>query len=136
MKVLEFAFDSRDTGSKNDYLPHNYPVHSVVYTGTHDNDTILGWLQTAPKESVEFAKDYLRLTKTEGYNWGMMKGAWASVSELAIVTMQDILGLGSEARMNTPSIGEGNWQWRSRKSDFTKSLAEKIAEVTVLYGRI
>ena len=100
MKVVQFAFDSRE-GS--DYLPHNYPTHCVVYTGTHDNDTILGWMNTAPKASVKFAKEYLNLTKEEGYNWGMMRGAWASVGDLAIVPMQDIIGVGSEGRMNTPS---------------------------------
>ena len=132
MKLIQFAFDTREDG---DYLPHNYPVHSVVYTGTHDNDTILGWLQTAPKESVEFAKDYLRLTKTEGYNWGMMKGAWASVSELAIVTMQDILGLGSEARMNTPSTLGTNWKWRMKDGELTETLAKKLKRCMQMYGR-
>ena len=107
----------------------------MVYTGTHDNDTILGWLQTAPKESVEFAKDYLRLTKTEGYNWGMMKGAWASVSELAIVTMQDILGLGSEARMNTPSTLGTNWKWRMKDGELTETLAKKLKRCMQMYGR-
>ena len=100
MKVIQFAFDSRE-GSN--YLPHTYTEHCVVYTGTHDNDTLLGWMKTAPKESVKFAKEYLNLTKEEGYNWGMMRGAWSSVGELAVVPMQDLIGLGSEARMNTPS---------------------------------
>ena len=76
MKVIQFAFDSRE-GSN--YLPHTYTEHCVVYTGTHDNDTLLGWMKTAPKESVKFAKEYLNLTKEEGYNWGMMRGAWSSV---------------------------------------------------------
>ena len=132
MKLIQFAFDTRADG---DYLRLNYPVHSVVYTGTHDNDTILGWLQTAPKESVEFAKDYLRLTKTEGYNWGMMKGAWASVSELAIVTMQDILGRGSEARMNTPSTLGTNWKWRMKDGELTETLAKKLKRCMQMYGR-
>ena len=70
MKVIQFAFDSRE-GS--DYLPHNYAKHCVVYTGTHDNDTLMGWMKTAPKASVKFAKEYLNLTKEEGYNWGMMR---------------------------------------------------------------
>ena len=133
MKLIQFAFDTREDG---DYLPHNYPVHSVVYTGTHDNDTILGWFATAPKERVKFAKEYLRLTKTEGYNWGMMKGAWASVSELAIVTMQDLLDLGSEARMNIPSTLGTNWKWRMKDGQLTDQLARKVCGCMKTYGRI
>ena len=133
MKVLQFAFDPRE---ESDYLPHNYQSHSVVYTGTHDNDTVMGWMRTAPKDSVKFAKKYLNLTHKEGYNWGMMRGAWASVSDLAIVTMQDILGLGSAARMNTPSTLGNNWKWRARKEDITPQLARKTRKYTELYGRV
>lgn len=132
MKVIQFAFDSREDG---DYLPHNYDKHCVVYTGTHDNDTILGWMTTASKESVQFAKDYLRLTEEEGFNWGMMKAVWASVGELAIVTMQDLLGLGSEARMNIPSTLGCNWKWRAKKGEITDQLAQKIADNMKLYAR-
>ena len=133
MKLIQFAFDSREDG---DYLPHNYKNHCVVYTGTHDNDTIMGWMKTAPKDSVKFAKEYLRLTKEEGYNWGMMKGAWGSVGDLAIVTMQDILGLGSEARMNTPSTLGNNWKWRMKKDAINGRLAGKIRSNMQLYGRM
>ena len=133
MKLIQFAFDSREDG---DYLPHNYKNHCVVYTGTHDNDTIMGWMKTAPKDSVRFAKEYLRLTKEEGYHWGMMKGAWASVGDLVIVTMQDVLGLGSEARMNTPSTLGGNWQWRMKKDAINGALAGKIRKNMQLYGRM
>lgn len=132
MKVLQFAFDPRE---ESDYLPHNYTRHSVVYTGTHDNDTILGWKETSPKESVEFASRYLHITPEEGYNWGMMRGAWASVSELAIVPMQDILGLGSKARMNTPSTLGCNWKWRAKPKAATPELAEKVRGYMKLYGR-
>ena len=132
MKVIQFAFDSREDG---DYLPHNYEKHCVVYTGTHDNDTILGWFETAPKESVQFATDYLRLDKEEGYNWGMMRAVWASVGDLAIVTMQDLLDLGSEARMNIPSTLGCNWKWRVNSSQITDALAEKIAKNMKLYAR-
>ena len=111
MKVIQFAFDSRED---SDYLPHNYPQHCVVYTGTHDNDTVMGWMKTAPKDCVRFAKDYLNLTKEEGYNWGMMRAAWSSVADMAIVPMQDLLGLDSKARINIPSTTGGNWQWRAR----------------------
>ncbi len=133
MKLIQFAFDSREDG---DYLPHNYQPHCVVYTGTHDNDTILGWMKTAPKDSVRFAKDYLRLTKEEGYNWGMMKGAWSSVGDLAVVTMQDVLGLGSEGRMNTPSTLGCNWKWRMKKDALSGKLAGKIRANMELYKRM
>lgn len=132
MKVIQFAFDSREDG---DYLPHNYEKHCVVYTGTHDNDTILGWADTAPEESVQFAKDYLQLSEEEGYNWGMMRAVWSSVGNMAIVTMQDLLGLGSEARMNIPSTLGCNWKWRADKEDITDELADKIAKYMKLYAR-
>lgn len=133
MKLIQFAFDSREDG---DYLPHNYKKHCVVYTGTHDNDTIMGWMKSAPKDSVKFAKEYLRLTKEEGYNWGMMKGAWASVGDMVIVTMQDLLGIGSEGRMNTPSTLGNNWKWRMEKNAASAKLAGKIRDNIQLYGRM
>lgn len=133
MKVVQFAFDSRDDG---DYMPHNYGHHCVVYTGTHDNDTILGWMKTAPRQSVRIAKEYLQLTKEEGYHWGMMRGAWMSTADLAIVTMQDLLGLGSEARMNTPSTLGCNWKWRMLPGAIDASLAKKVRQKVELYGRL
>lgn len=133
MKVVQFAFDSRDDG---DYMPHNYDEHCVVYTGTHDNDTIMGWMKTAPKESVKNAKEYLGLNKEEGYHWGMMRGAWMSTAELAVVTMQDLLGLGSSARMNIPSTLGGNWKWRALPGQITMPLANKICRKMELYGRM
>ena len=133
MKVLQFAFDSREGSA---YLPHTYPSHCVVYTGTHDNETIEGWMKTAPEESVKFAKEYLNLTEEEGYHWGMMRGAWGSVAELALVTMQDLLGLGSEARMNTPSTLGGNWEWRMTSDQITPELAERLYSYVEMYGRV
>lgn len=133
MKVLQFAFGEMED---NLYQPHNYPVHSVAYVGTHDNDTILGWASTADKTTLEFAKKYLRLNEEEGYHWGMMKAIWASASELAIVTMQDLLGLSSEARMNTPSVLGDNWSWRIKQTAITKELEEKIKENMQIYSRI
>lgn len=110
MKVIQFAFDSRE-GSN--YLPHTYHNHCVVYTGTHDNDTLLGWMKTAPKESVKFAKEILEILPGKNAIIGVCAQArWASVGDMAIVPMQDLIGLGSEARMNTPSTLGGNWQWR------------------------
>jgi len=133
MKVIQFAFDSRE-GSN--YLPHTYSNHCVVYTGTHDNDTSIGWFKTAPKESVKFAKEYLNLTEEEGYNWGMMRGAWGSVADLAVVTMQDIIGVGSEARMNTPSTLGGNWEWRATADQIDNKYAKKVYKYMEMYGRL
>lgn len=133
MKVLEFAFDSRED---SDYLPHNYPKNCVVYTGTHDNSTVMGWFDSASEADVALAVDYLKLTKEEGYNWGMMRGAWSSVGDLAVVQMQDILGLGDEARMNTPSTVGINWQWRMEAGAATEELAAKVRHQMELYHRI
>ena len=133
MKVLQFAFDSRED---SDYLPHNYPPHCVVYTGTHDNDTILGWMQSADQKDVDFAIQYLRLNPKEGYHWGMMKGAWASVGELCVVPMQDLLGLDSSARMNTPSTLGGNWRWRMLPGQASEKLAKKIHRQMEIYRRL
>lgn len=133
MKLLQFAFDG---GNDNIYLPHNHIKNSVVYTGSHDNDTILGWALHAPAHALQYAVEYLRLDQREGYNWGMMKAAWASVSELSVVTMQDLLDLGSEARMNTPSTTGGNWKWRMKKGAYHRCLSEKLRHMMYVYGRL
>lgn len=133
MKVLQFAFDVKEDG---DYLPHNFTKNSVAYAGTHDNDTILGWLQEASTDCVAFAKEYLKLDQAEGYHWGIMRGVWSSVSDMAIVTMQDLLGIGSEGRMNTPSTLGGNWMWRMRPDALDDTLAEKIYSQVEVYGRL
>ena len=133
MKVLQFAFDSRE---ESDYLPHNYDRHCVAYVGTHDNDTALGWLESCSPEDRAFAVDYLKLTEGEGYHWGLMRGAWASPAELAVVTAQDLLGLGHEHRMNEPSTLGTNWKWRALPGAFTPELAEKLRHETGLYRRL
>ena len=134
MKVLQFAFD---TDEENDYLLHNFTKNSVAYAGTHDNDTIIGYMtKTAPRKTRKRAKEYLRLTRREGYNWGFMKAVWSSNSDTAIVTMQDLLGLGNEARMNFPSTVIDNWQWRAKPDYITDELAEKIRYYTALYQRL
>ena len=135
MKVLELAFDSRDPAAR-DYLPFRYPAHCAAYTGTHDNDTILGWLVTAPREDIERAKAYLRLNEQEGYHWGVIREVWASPADLAVIQAQDLLGLGSEARMNTPSTVGGNWQWRALPGAFSTELARRIRRETELYQRL
>ncbi|WP_330583622.1 4-alpha-glucanotransferase [Geosporobacter ferrireducens] len=132
MKVLQFAFDTRE---ESDYLPHNYDKNCVVYTGTHDNDTVIGWVRTANEKDVAYAADYFHLTEEEGYHWGFIRGAWSSVGRLAIAPLQDFLGLGSTHRMNIPSTIGGNWQWRVKKDYISEKLAEKICQLTRLYGR-
>lgn len=135
MKVLEFAFDSRDE-SCSDYLPHTYPNKCVVYTGTHDNDTVLGWFDTALTEDADYAKEYLRLTEAEGLHWGMMRAAWGSVADLAVVQMQDVLGLGRDSRMNIPATVGTNWKWRCAPGLFTPALAARLRRDMQLYGRM
>ena len=93
-------------------------------------------MKTAPKASVKFAKEYLNLTKEEGYNWGMMRGAWSSVADMAIVPMQDLIGLGSEARINTPSTLGENWKWRATADQITNSLAKRLYKYMEMYGRV
>ena len=135
MKVLEFAFDSRDTGGG--YLPHCYTPHCVAYTGTHDNDTIRGWMSSAPAEDAALARAYLRLNEEEGFHWGMMRSAWASVAELAVMQFQDLLGLGSEARMNIPStLGGNNWRWRTAPGTYGEELARRLRREMEIYQRL
>jgi 4-alpha-glucanotransferase len=132
MKVLQFAFDSKE---ESDYLPHNYDKNCVVYTGTHDNDTVNGWLKNTNAQDVALAVEYLRLNEEEGENWGFICGALSSVGVLAVAQMQDYLGLGEEARMNIPSTLGGNWKWRVKKEALSNKLSEKINKITKLYGR-
>ena len=135
MKVLQFAFDSRDSGGPN-YIPHNYPVHCVAYVGTHDNDTAAGWMTSAAPEDVEEAVRYLCLNEKEGFHWGLMRGLWSSVAERTIVQAQDLLGLGSDTRMNTPSTMGTNWQWRSLPGVFDDALAQKLYRCMIRFERI
>lgn len=135
MKVLEFAFDSRDS-SGNEYLLHNFISNCVAYAGTHDNDTILGWFEDADPEDTAYCKNYLRISEDEELHWGMMRALWGSVADLTIVQAQDVLGLGSEARMNEPSTVGNNWKWRAEEGVFTEKLAEKIRYQMELYGRV
>ena len=132
MKILQFAFDSRED---SDYLPHNYPKNCVVYTGTHDNDTTLGWYNTIPDADREFADDYLNIQSNKDVEMNFVRAALASVADTAIIPMQDYLGLGSEARINTPSTLGDNWKWRMGKEDFSEEVIEKIHFMTKLYAR-
>ena len=133
MKVLQFGFGGDDSTD----LPHNYINNSVAYTGTHDNDTICGWFENNNSDSeIKKANEYLLLNEEEGKSFGFVRGIWGSVSFLAIATMQDLLGLGSESRMNTPSILGGNWQWRIKEGQLTDELAKRLYDLTKLYGRL
>ncbi len=132
MKVLQFAFDA---AADSLYLPHNLTENSVVYTGTHDNDTVLGWAKTVDRESLQFAIDYLKLDEDEGYAWGFIRAAWRSVCRLAIAPMQDFLNLDGSARINTPATIDGNWLWRVDLAQFSDQLATKIAQLTKCYRR-
>jgi 4-alpha-glucanotransferase len=133
MKVLQFAFDSRE---ESNYMPHTFERHCVAYTGTHDNPTSLGWLKTAGFDDVLFAREYLGLRDIREGNWAFIRSVLACVANLAIVPMQDYLGLGSTARMNTPSTtGGNNWRWRMQSDALDGGLAQKIARLTKIYGR-
>ena len=135
MKVMEFAFDSRDE-SGNEYLPHNYIENCVAYAGTHDNDTILGWFAEADSEDTDYAKKYLKISEDDSLNWSMMDVLWESVANMVIIQAQDILDLGSEARMNQPSTVGTNWQWRALPGVFTQELACRLKEKMEIYNRL
>jgi 4-alpha-glucanotransferase len=134
MNVLVYAFDPE---SDSDYLPHNAAKNSVCYTSTHDSPTFLSWLTGEAGEGErELAEKYLRLNRDEGWGWGAVKGAWASPARLAMAPFQDILGLGADARVNTPStLGGGNWKWRVREEAINDDVAEKLLDVTKTYKR-
>lgn len=133
MKILQFAFDSRE---ESDYLPHNYTSNSVVYTGTHDNDTVNGWIPAMSRRDLAFAKKYTGVKKTKDLCPALIKMALASVSDTAIIPMQDYLELGSEARINTPSTLGNNWHWRMTADVMTEELAKKMHEWARIFGRV
>lgn len=135
MKVLQFAFDSRE---ESDYLPHNYTNNCVVYTGTHDNDTIRGWYQVLSKPDKKFAMKYLNNAETpeEEISWDYIRLALSSVAKLCIIPVQDYLCLGNEARINLPSTLGNNWKWRMTERDLNKKTLTRILDLTKLYGRL
>jgi len=133
MKILQFAFDSRES---NDYIPHTYPKNCVVYTGTHDNDTIKGWLQSISKEDRRYALEYMGKEDIDAdIHWDFVRLAMASVAEIAIFPIQDCLGLSSEARINIPSTLGNNWRWRMLHNEITPEIVSKLGRLTDLYGR-
>jgi 4-alpha-glucanotransferase len=133
MKVLQFAFDSRESG---DYMPYTYHRNCVVYTGTHDNTTSAGWFKTAPAEDIKAACEFLGLKKPRQGCRAFIRAAFGSVANLAIIPMQDWLGLGVKARMNAPSTtGDNNWRWRVLPGQLTMDLAGEIKRLAKIYGR-
>ena len=132
MKVLEFAFDSRDSGCANDYLPHNYPVNSVAYTGTHDNETIVGWWSSITKEEQKLARDYMcdQYTPENELYKSLISLIMRSSAKLCVVPMQDLLMLGNEARMNHPSTTGANWKWRMSAGTFDAALIKRVRSMT------
>lgn len=134
MKIMQFAFDSREA---SDYLPHNYEKNSVVYTGTHDNYTVVEWYEKLSSEDKKYCNDYLGIEEaTKEIHWQMIRLTLGSVCDLAIIPMQDYLGLGEEGRMNTPSTTDHNWSWRMSDDDYNDALTKKIKRLTGIYGRI
>ncbi len=135
MKVLQFAFDSREAGN---YLPHNYTENCIAYTGTHDNNTIRGWYDSISETDREYALEYLgrdRLEQDE-ISWTFIRMAMSSVSKLCVIPLQDYLDLGPEARINTPATIGGNWTWRLKPGAVSRELVDKIRQTTQLYGRL
>ncbi|KAF3500413.1 hypothetical protein F2Q69_00040183 [Brassica cretica] len=136
MAVLQFAFGG---GADNPHLPHNHEVNQVVYSGTHDNDTIRGWWDTLDQEEKSKAMKYLSIGEEDDISWSLIKAAFSSVAQTAIIPMQDILGLGSSARMNTPATEVGNWGWRipsSTNFDHLQTESDRLRSLLSLYGRL
>ncbi len=135
MKVLQFAFSADLENNDGRYLPHNIDENSVVYTGTHDNNTTLGWWKELLPADKNFCLEYLSLESDENIPQKLVNTAYASRAELAVIPMQDLLGLDSVARMNTPARSDGNWQWRLKKSQLTEDLEEAILRKMKVYMR-
>jgi 4-alpha-glucanotransferase len=132
MKIFQFAFDSTPD---DPFLPHNYPVNCVVYTGTHDNDTALGWYNRVTETEREVYRSYLDRDGSN-VNWDFIRGVWSSVAMFSLAPMQDFLGLGNEARMNYPGNPSGNWMWRMPANAQTPELQAKIKQLNYLYSRL
>jgi 4-alpha-glucanotransferase len=131
MRVLQFAFAD---GPANNYLPHNYAHNTLVYTGTHDNDTTRGWYATAQEKERDHVRRYLCRDGSD-VAWDLIRAAWSSVADYAVAPLQDVLDLGTEARMNLPGRPAGNWGWRYQAHQLTAAHLGRLAELTALYGR-
>ncbi len=137
IKVLEFAFDERDTGVSSDYLPHNYPENCVAYTGTHDNEPIQSWFESMGKDTKHNIRKYLwnfHTPEKEIYK-ALLCSVMRSPAKTVILPLWDILGLGSEARINTPGTDSGNWTWRVKEEMFTKDASKFLKEIAHMYDR-
>lgn len=134
MKVLEFGFDPEGDSA---YLPHNFKSSNCVcYTGTHDNETAVGWVNSLSRKEKKFCREYLNVKRCKDIPRGLIRAAWSSIADTAIAQMQDFLELDSSARMNIPSTLGGNWQWRLSGDELTDELAEEIAQLTRTYRRV
>ncbi|MBQ7924737.1 MAG: 4-alpha-glucanotransferase [Lachnospiraceae bacterium] len=133
MKILQFAFND---WQDNDYLPHNYSPNCVVYTGTHDNETTLGWLQNLSETNLTFVKEYVGQESNSATLWALIRAALSSVADTAMIPMQDFLELGNEARINFPSTFGDNWKWRMDVHAITPELTDKIYKLAKIYGRL
>ena len=132
MKILQFAFDPNNESS---YLPHNCVGSTVVYTGTHDNNTARGWFDSISESDIEFVCDYLNIKGSEDISWALVRSAWGSAAELAMAQMQDFLDLPQSCRMNMPGTAENNWNWRMKPNQLSDELAAKIKKLTKIYFR-
>jgi 4-alpha-glucanotransferase len=128
MKILQFAFDGH---SDNPYLPENYSTNTVVYTGTHDNDTTRGWFEALPRNQQQNVRSYLKRIGDENGEiaWELIRVAWSSVAALAMAPLQDVLNLGTDARMNLPGRAEGNWRWRCTEDMLSGPVFERLREL-------
>ena len=135
MKVLEFAFDSRE---ESDYLPHNYTTNCVVYTGTHDNNTIRGWYEEMDEADRQLSIDYMNNAHTpeDEIHWDFVRLALASVAKLAVIPVQDYLGFGTSARINEPSTLGKNWRWRMSGEDLNEETVKRCRRLAGIYGRL
>jgi 4-alpha-glucanotransferase len=144
MAILQFAFGKDPQGPS--FRPHNYSRELAAYTGTHDNDTTVGWwTSSGAKDSTRtpedvsqehaFARAYLDLKDDEAINWRLIRGVESSVADLAIIPLQDVLGLGSEARMNLPGTSSGNWGWRFQPGALRPELTRRMDEMVQIYDR-
>lgn len=131
MKILQFGFS---TDSYDPFLPHNYPVNCVAYTGTHDNDTAVGWYQSAPDAEKDFCRRYLARSGDD-IAWDFVRAIWSSVAVFTLAPLQDFLSLGTDARMNFPGRPSGNWTWRMQPGILSQGLMGRIAEMNTLYSR-
>jgi 4-alpha-glucanotransferase len=131
MKIFQFAFTN---DPKDPFLPHNYPVNCVAYTGTHDNNTARGWYESSPEKERDFCRRYIARSGHD-ISWDMIRSVWNSVAIMALAPMQDLLSLGNEARMNFPSRASGNWFWRMTPNALTPELLARVKETNYLYSR-